>query len=158
MHPPFSLLCFFFCSADQKFKLSENKITDLPVKAVRHLKKLETLNLMKNRLYELPEAIGNVDGLKTLILDMNRLDLLPPAFQKLRRLEHFSAAMNRIHTLPESIGKLANLRYLSLEGNQLCRLPPGLGQLRLEELRVSHNRLGESIYLSAKKRTLVRLA
>jgi len=121
--------------------LSENSIEDISHKVFRHLKKLEVINLSRNHLYALPEEIGLIPYLKELHLEMNRLDFLPDSLTKLKGLEVLNVSLNNLSTVPPGLGALETLRVLNLEGNQLHRLPPGMGNLRLSELRVSHNRL-----------------
>jgi len=120
---------------------SENNIQDISFKVFRHLKKLETINLCRNQLYNLPEEIGTIPMLKELNVDMNRIETLPESFTKLKGLTVFSCSMNKLREVPHKLGLLLNLRVLNLEGNQLYRLPEGMGQLHLQELKVSHNRL-----------------
>ena len=120
--------------------LEDNMITELPSHFCR-CRKIEHLNLSRNRLFELPEKIGQLTGLKELLCDVNRLDLLPKSFQSLRHLHTFSACMNCLYELPDFITRLEKLKILNLDANELHRLPKGMGNLKLTMLKCAHNRL-----------------
>jgi len=121
--------------------LSENAIEGFSPKVFRHLKKLKVINVQRNHLYDVPEEIGLIAGLKDLYLDMNRLDNLPENLTKLKQLSVLSASMNQLQSIPSAIGRLQHLMILNVSGNNLHRLPSGMGYLNLTELKASHNRI-----------------
>jgi Leucine-rich repeat (LRR) protein len=71
-----------------------------------------------NRLKELPEEIGELQELKSLVL-----------------------CDNRLIGLPNTIPNLQSLRSLSLHNNQISTLPPKLIDLDLIELSLRNNPL-----------------
>jgi internalin A len=88
---------------------------------------LINLNVARNRISRLPDAIGQCITLKGLSLDGNQIDSLPNEFCSLERLESLYAYDNRLVKLPDSIGKLSRLNYIVISGNLLTTLPPGIG-------------------------------
>jgi internalin A len=73
---------------------------------------------------ELPEAIGNLDGLVYLDLCSNQLTALPDSIGDLTNLISLDLRRNKLIALPESIGKLVNLKSLQLDENPLREVPP----------------------------------
>jgi Leucine-rich repeat (LRR) protein len=87
--------------------------------------KLTKLNLLeiKGRLTGLPETIGNLTNLQTLILSDNCIKLLPETIGNLTNLKKLEVANNQLIKLPESIKNLTNLSQLSLRSNLFQELP-----------------------------------
>lgn len=56
-----------------EMNLEDNNLEFLPAQLCR-IRRLQFLNLSKNRLYELPEEIGMMVDLREVILDINRLE------------------------------------------------------------------------------------
>ena len=54
--------------------------------AIKQLKKLEWLDISHNKLTTIPDAIGEMVGLKEVDLSYNRLTMLNPAIKQLKKL------------------------------------------------------------------------
>ena len=76
------------------------------------------LYLGGNRLQEIPEEVGGMSSLTSLVLCDNKLHSLPPSLVTLRRLQSLSLHNNQLSTLPPAMVKL-NLSELSLRNNPL---------------------------------------
>lgn len=121
-------------------QLGDMGLDEFPAQLLKHSKNLRTLDLSKNKLRALPEAIGNFSVLKSILLNYNSLGLLCDSICKLRKLETLSATHNHLSSLPPDIGKLSSLRTLSLQGNKITKIPTSLTQLRqLDMLDLSRN-------------------
>ncbi len=105
---------------------------------------LTDLQISNNRIYHIPEEIGDLQLLERLGLAGNRLTKLPESIGKLQRLQGLWAHGNLLKNLPESICSCQSLRNLSVAGNRIRKLPENLSQLvALEELSVPGNQLVE---------------
>ena len=105
------------------------------------LRRLQFLNLSKNRLYDLPVDFGNLVDLREVILDINRLEVFPDSIGNLRHLETLSANRNWLYMIHPTITELKNLVELNLDANFITTLPNNIGEMNLTALRLSHNRL-----------------
>ena len=102
------------------------------------------LQISNNRIYHIPDEIGDLQLLERLGLAGNRLTKLPESVVKLKRLQGLLAHGNLLKSLPESICSCQSLRNLSVAGNRIRKLPENLSQLvALEELSVPGNQLLE---------------
>jgi Leucine-rich repeat (LRR) protein len=105
---------------------------------------LTDLQISNNRIYRIPDEIGDLQLLERLGLAGNRLTKLPESIGKLKRLQGLWAHGNLLKSLPESICSCQSLRNLSVAGNRIQKLPENLSQLvALEELSVPGNQLVE---------------
>ena len=105
---------------------------------------LTDLQISNNRIYHIPDEIGDLQLLERLGLAGNRLTKLPESVGKLKRLQGLWAHGNLLKSLPESICSCQSLRNLSVAGNRIRKLPENLSQLvALEELSVPGNQLLE---------------
>jgi len=75
-------------------------------------------------LTALPDGLGRLTGLRTLILSHNGLQQLPDVFASLPSLKVFEAASNALRALPPSFARLQQLETLLLSGNALAELSP----------------------------------
>lgn len=105
--------------------------------------KLETLNLGRNPISELPLELSHLKSLKQIWLDDCSLEgNFPSALCKLPNLEVLKMPNNKITSLPSDIAKLTNLRVLCMDRNSLNELPRELQDLdNLQELFVRQNEL-----------------
>ena len=72
-----------------------------------------------NQLTRLPPAIGNLTGLKELLLGGNRLTWLPAELGNLDDLTELFLEDNRLKELPSELERLTGLSILYLYGNEL---------------------------------------
>ena len=74
----------------------------------------------------IPESIGNLGSLKTLLLDGNQLTgPIPASIGNLSSLNNLSLGSNQLTgSIPASIGNLRSLEQLNLSGNQLTGTIP----------------------------------
>jgi len=80
-------------------------------------------------LSQLPQSIGDLDGLIQLYIDDNELISLPNEIGNLSNLVYLVANFNNITALPESIGNLSNLNFLDLGYNEIEYIPESIGNL-----------------------------
>jgi Leucine-rich repeat (LRR) protein len=107
------------------------------------LVRLRELDLEHNfGLDSLPEAVGKLQNLETLVLTGNELRRLPKAIGQLARLKVLRLAGNALERVPRVLFGCTALRVLELQGNRLKVLPSEIGLLtKLEELWVNANAL-----------------
>lgn len=73
---------------------------------IAKLSHLRILNLDRNKLVRLPDAIGDLQELEMLIISRNMIEILPDSISKLTKLHTIDAWDNPMYLLPESITKL----------------------------------------------------
>ncbi|KAJ0478866.1 putative P-loop containing nucleoside triphosphate hydrolase, leucine-rich repeat domain superfamily [Helianthus annuus] len=93
----------------RRFSISE--VPD-PICSLKHLR---YLNLSETRITKLPENVGNLYNLQTLIVfGCGGLTALPKSFLKLKKLRHFDIRNTPLlEKLPLGIGELRNLQTLT---------------------------------------------
>uniref|UniRef100_A0A6V4E7U2 Methyltransferase type 11 domain-containing protein n=2 Tax=Prymnesium polylepis TaxID=72548 RepID=A0A6V4E7U2_9EUKA len=116
-------------------------VTALPDELCQ-LRRLHTLDCRRNKLCALSEDIARcLSALETLLLDHNRLAMLPKNLGALSRLETLSVTSNLLKELPPSWRLLDALRTLRLQGNPLSLLQVrelrGCAAVRLDETQIS---------------------
>lgn len=92
---------------------------------------MQSLKLSGNRLADesLPaSALSALTNLTALLLDGNRLTVLPEALSSLTSLLRLDVAHNQLQALPQAIGGCSALRELNVARNQLTELPASLGK------------------------------
>ena len=115
--------------------------TELP-ETLGQLTQLRSLVLSNNQLNGLPESLGQLTQLTELRISYNQLTRLPESLGQLTQLQELDLSKNQLTTLPESLGQLTQLQWLNLSGNQLITLPESLGQLtQLQTLDLSQSEL-----------------
>ena len=72
-----------------------------------------------NKLISLPDCIGQLTNLTTLICSNNQLTPLPDCIGQLINLTSLDLRFNHLTSLSDSIGQLINLESLDLGDNQL---------------------------------------
>ena len=107
-------------------QISNNRIYHIPDE-IGDLQLLERLGLAGNRLTKLPESrkieeIARIMGARKLIEELTGVHMQLPIFAKPLRY------LNRIRKLPENLSQLVALEELSVPGNQLLELP-NLGKM-----------------------------
>ena len=105
----------------------------------------DTLKLNTDLYGSIPAALGDLTGLKRLVLSEQQLfGEIPPELGKLVELESLILIGNRLTgSIPPELGNLANLRELLLAENELTGpIPPELSNLKnLKVLAVHRNNL-----------------
>ncbi|MGK7893363.1 MAG: leucine-rich repeat domain-containing protein [Xenococcus sp. (in: cyanobacteria)] len=104
---------------------------------------LEVVDFGGNRISNLPENIGNLQKLDTLIFEINqegiKMPTLPSSFGNLKNLRYLILRSMGVRELPDSFCDLSNLTYLDLASNLLFDLPKNFGNLKkLEVLSEVH--------------------
>jgi Leucine-rich repeat (LRR) protein len=100
------------------------------------------LNLWKQQLKEVPEAIWDRLDLESLILADNGLTEISPKLARLRRLRMLDLGHNKLATLPDAFGALTCLTdFLYVHDNELEELPSSMATLTtLRYLNISENK------------------
>lgn len=114
------------------------KLTSFPA-ALTNCKTLEILNLMVNKLGEVPESIGQLKALKELYVSDVKISKLPAAISTMIKLEVLTASQNLLTELPD-LSKLTKLKKLSVKSNKLTSIDPRL-KGRVAELFIDDNPL-----------------
>lgn len=134
--------CFKTMTATRNTMSDLLSYSKLPGLSLRNFTTLLEVRLSGNRLSSLPWDIGALTSLRTLLLDDNLLNSLPPTFSKLNRLLHLSMNKNNFDSLPYDLGELKELRHLSINTNLISELPPTFHKLAsLTYLDMSDNKL-----------------
>ena len=94
-----------------------------------------------NRLTQLPEEIGQLVKLETLVICGNLLNALPKSLSKLKNLREFDASRNQISTFPVALSSLNNLDSVDLSSNKIKSIPDGVEELQLTILSLNQVRL-----------------
>lgn len=100
------------------------------------------LYLLGLSLKSLPDSIGELKSLETLIVSFNELESIPESIGELKALTRFELCDNKLESLPELIGRLEALTILRVSSNKLESIPESIGRLKaLTRFDVSHNKL-----------------
>jgi len=92
----------------------------------------------------LPESIGNLSMVHSLLLWFNALNELPQSIGSLSKLSHLQVSANELTSLPGSLVNLDSLQYLLCYGNEIASLPPGIENLsNLVQLDIGANQFTE---------------
>ena len=124
--------------------LADENLSVIPVALYKNAPTLESLDLSKNTLLDLPEDFFEMlRSLRILVLKNNCLYSVPPALFQLQKLTHLNLSQNHLDSLAiRNLAKLTNLTNLDLSSNQLESLPEAFSQLKnLVFLNLSTNRL-----------------
>lgn len=101
---------------------------------------LETLDLGRVRLKDLPGEVLTLHSLRDLYLSDCGLAAFPEGLSSLGELRYLNLDRNAIASLPETFPP--RLRWLRLNGNSISSLPGGIGSVAgLERLYLRRNRL-----------------
>ncbi|WP_375445210.1 leucine-rich repeat domain-containing protein [uncultured Fibrella sp.] len=116
-------------------------LTALP-RQIRKLKHVTVLDLYYNQLTELPRQIGRMKRLEQLAVANNKLTALPAQLARLKKLNTLFVHHNKLSQLPDQFAKLASLRTLDIGYNQFSNVPDVLLRLgTLESVDISNNNL-----------------
>lgn len=121
------------------FSAVGNRLAVLP-DSIGELSELETLLLGKNLLRTLPHSIGNLKNLKFLSCYENNLEILPDELWTLSHLEELFLVHNQLSLVPTAVENLISLKTLNVSFNKIKILPDAVGNLtNLESLAFSGN-------------------
>jgi len=97
-------------------------------------------------LATLPDDIGELIDLETLIIEWSDISILPDSFYNLKNLKVLHLEGNKLSSLRDNINQLVALETFDVEFNQLERIPASLSSLKnLKKILVSGNPLKEII-------------
>lgn len=103
------------------------------------LTRLRRLSFFDCELQELPAAVFEIEGLKSLTVSVASLGALPERLGRLRAIDELDFLHANVDALPESTGDLTQLKRLSIRGGSLCVLPQSFVKLEaLEILELEH--------------------
>ena len=132
-----------------------NWLSDKPLATWRGISidsngRVEGIDLSENGLLgNLPPEIGDLIGLKWLILDGNQIHgTIPEKITQLTNLEHLSLADNQLEgSIPAGMDGVNNLQHLALNGNDISgQLPASMMSMSsLQYLNLENNHVGGSI-------------
>ncbi len=124
--------CVFACS-DVAASASRVKVTNRNLYSFPRLggltpspELLTVLDLSRNALSLLPAAVGQLVGLRRLLLDHNRIATVDPALYGLTQLTHLTLSHNRLSFLHREVLDLDQLQQLDLSHNPLGWPPAAL--------------------------------
>lgn len=120
--------------------LSRNKLQTLPNAIFAHLFNLKSLDLSDNELESLPNELGEARDLEMLDLRSNHLKELPSQLVLLHRLKVLHLAYNQLTAFGDLSSGFHALEELNLCYNPLKSLPESIGSLStLKILRLRGN-------------------
>jgi Leucine-rich repeat (LRR) protein len=107
--------------------------------------KLRELVLDKNKITMLPDEIAQLENLEVLSCSHNQIDSITPAMLQLKMLTKLDLSDNLLGSVPENIDHLTELQYLILWDNPIYYYPNSLGDLKkLKVLDILNNQLNYS--------------
>lgn len=91
----------------------------------------------------IPDSIGRLTKLKTLILAKSKIQNIPAEIGKLKNLEYlFIGGGGKLTSVPAEIGQCRSLKKIDFFRNSLTSLPDQIGQLEnLQYLNLIENKL-----------------
>jgi Leucine-rich repeat (LRR) protein len=123
-------------------ELTRNKLKDLPF-CLANLQYLQSLYISKNQFEKMPKAIYDIPNLKRLNVGYNPMKV-PNDFDKLSTLDELQLEGLKLNDFPSSVLKMPNLRILDIADNSLTSLPEDIAKLeKLEVLDIAHNQISE---------------
>lgn len=125
-------------------ELIASGISEIPEWYFIRSKGLKSLTVQRNKLRLLPDAIGNLKTIDTIVCDDNEIQgVLPPSIGELSRLTGFTCARNQLSgEVPSSFSNLTALSVLNLNSNRLAGMLPSLVRIRLDpvlDVDISNN-------------------
>ena len=127
----------------QKLDIGGNSLNTLPVSIPDIMSNLRYLDCSHNYISSLPDNIGNLVQLDTLILGhqnssyqgIKNIPHLPDSFGNLKSLKYLDMVGLDCEKLPDNFANLTELTYLNLFYNNISYLPDNIGKLtKLEYL------------------------
>jgi len=109
--------------------LSNNNLTGTLPESIGYLDALDTLMISSNELTNLPSNFTDLSSLEVCWISHNNITELPETIGNLTNLKEFHIGYLSLSELPDSFGNLASLEWLGLGDNQLTSLPDSFGNL-----------------------------
>jgi hypothetical protein len=106
--------------------LSALLMTSVPLQINTPAASLFSLNLRRNDLTSLPDALFELTSLTSLNIADNHLFVLPAAIGRLKRLKKLALGRNRLERLPVQLVALKQLKDLGIELNPLLEPPKAI--------------------------------
>lgn len=106
-----------------------------------NLRHLNYLSITRTCLQSVPEEIGELTNLTTLILHSNEMAELPSSIAKLINLKVFDCSRNKLTSYPQELCNLPQLKILNLASNRLESIPSLRRSVALNVLNVGNNKL-----------------
>lgn len=107
----------------QSLILNNNLLESVDPRIGQLGKTLKTLHLGVNMLKSLPEEMGQLTALTSLIAPSNRLSQLPDSMSRLISLDDIYLRYNEFTQLPKVLYTLPKLSIISIEDNRIAHLP-----------------------------------
>lgn len=118
----------------QLFDCSYNELVEFP-EAIEELQQVRTFLASHNMLTEIPgPTFAHFEHLVKLNLSHNKLTFLPDEITELVNVEEFSCSHNALTDLPLMFHLMSGLKRLDLSNNAITQLPPELNGLALLEV------------------------
>ena len=112
--------------------------TSLPAE-IAELTKLESINLLGNKLDTFPQILAQMKNVFYLSLCLNKMKYIGPEIGEMTNLRVLIINKNQLRSLPKEIGNLANLMYLDVGENPIDSLPEEIKNLtKLQELYIDN--------------------
>ncbi|XP_012273719.1 leucine-rich repeat-containing protein 47 [Orussus abietinus] len=108
-------------------------------KCIFGLQGLNYLNIHQTCLKEIPDEIGNLTNLTTLVLHSNKITKIPSAIKNLTKLKLLDCSRNMLENVPEELGDLPQLTTINFGSNLLTELPSQIHNIKLTSLDLSNN-------------------
>ncbi|OUM67373.1 hypothetical protein PIROE2DRAFT_5236 [Piromyces sp. E2] len=113
-------------------------ITSIP-SSIGDLEKLKELNLDDNKIKKLPSTIGSLEKLTCNTANNNLIESLPSSIGELISVQEIYLENNLIKTIPNTIENLDNLKYFK---NKITKIPNAISNLkRIINLHLDHNQI-----------------
>ena len=140
--------------------LSRQKLFELPKELFRFTS-LKTLNLSKNKLSKLEGDLSLLNQLEKIDISSNKFESLPAVLFQLGKLQTLIAAKNEILKIQDEIQYLQSLREIDLYDNPVSDIGSGLTKLKnLEKLDLRGVMYGPTFHqfiLSSLPNSLVKM-
>lgn len=121
--------------------MSSNRIEQLPSNLFIQLQLLKTLILNNNRIEYLPNEISSLVKLETLNISENQLKTLPNTLSQLKMLKQINLSKNNLSEIPIELCQLKQLNFLDLSSNKITQIKDYIQELMCVELNLNENQI-----------------
>ncbi|ORZ06799.1 hypothetical protein BCR41DRAFT_311419 [Lobosporangium transversale] len=144
------------CVVLRELRMAYNDLDRVPSN-IRSIIYLQVLDLRGNRIRNLEKArLEEARELVTLLLQSNRLEIIPDSFQ-FEHLRVLNLSTNNFAVMPAPLFKITTLEELDMSFNELTDIPEAIGRLiRLRKLWLFGNRIGPDLPKSMSELTRLR--